>query len=262
MLPRLPRIALALILLLAAVLLSRAPRALGPVSSVATPILAPVHAATTAVAAWLHGARALLRDAGHMSELEAQLATSAAERAALSAAYTRLHEAASEAEAAAAVIAPRPMVHARVVAQTNRAGMHQLTIALPPDTRVVPGAAVIARGSLIGTVRDVGTDRARVQLLTDTGVRIAARASDAAESLGIVEPGLGGGLLLTHVPITATVAPQTNMVTAPLDDRVPDGLPIGTIADVRVDADGFFQTAVVTPFTNPYHAIIVTILPP
>lgn len=231
-------------------------------SGATTPILAPLHAATTAVAAWLYGARALLHDAGRVAALEEFRAQDAAERAALSAAYTRLHEAASEVAWATARITPQSVVHARVVAQSNSAGIHLFTVALPPDAQVTPGMAVLAHGSLIGTVHDVGTNRARVQLLTDAGVRIAARASDAAEPLGIVEPGLGGGLLLTHIPIAATVAAQTTLVTAPLDEHVPDGLPIGTIADVRVDADGFFQTAVVTPFTDPYRVLIVTILSP
>lgn len=236
---------------------------LGRAGNWTTPLQRPLSAATIAVAAWFRGVVTAVRYPGRAAELDATVAQLRAREAALLAEAQRRDELLRAVEAPTTLLDLPYAAHpARVIAGTFTPASMRLTITTD-GAPLTSGDPVLAQGALIGTIADAGTRRAVVRLLRDPAQRIgAARASDTAAVIGVVEQRAGGGLALTHVPIDVEIAEGDAVVTAATDERIPSGIPIGTLADVRVESDGFFQSATVIPATDPRDAAFVITLTP
>ena len=110
-------------------------------------------------------------------------------------------------------------------------------------------------GALIGQVVEVGTNYARVLLISDTRIHVAGLV-EASRAVGLISGNLGQPLQMVNIPAEVTVNVGESVVTAGIElsedirSPYPKGLLIGTVAGVSRSPDQLFQTALVTPVAD------------
>lgn len=110
-------------------------------------------------------------------------------------------------------------------------------------------------GALIGQVVEVGTNYARVLLISDTRINVAGLV-EASRAVGLISGNLGQPLQMVNIPAEATVNVGESVVTAGIElsedirSPYPKGLLIGSIAGVSRSPEQLFQTALVTPVAD------------
>ena len=119
-----------------------------------------------------------------------------------------------------------------------------------PDGIKVGQPVVAGDGILVGKVVKVNEEISIVRLINDSQSKIAAAVLNTDQSLGIVEGGYGLSLRLKLVPRNEKLTVGDQVVTSGLEDNIPKGLLIGTIAVVENEAFQPFQQAVLTPATD------------
>lgn len=102
-------------------------------------------------------------------------------------------------------------------------------------------------GVLIGTVVDAQAGRSSVLLLTNTQSSVGAEVQNDSRSPGIVNGERGLALRLRSVPQNEGLAAGDLVVTSALNEKIPAGLPIGTITDIHFVTGDLFQEASVRP---------------
>ncbi|MDO8425615.1 MAG: rod shape-determining protein MreC [bacterium] len=245
-----------------ALLLARRPASLGSINAWGAPLQRPLTAATIATASWLRGVAQAVTNPSRIVDLERQHATLRAREAEL---LVQLREKDALLAAMSGTTRLQDATHAastvRVVAGTFSAASAQLVVIRNRDTLLALGDPVLAHGALIGRIAEVGEARAVVRLLRDERSRIAvALAGGTGAPIGIVEPALGGGHALTHIPIDVAMVQDASVVTAATDEQIPAGIPVGTVSEVRVAPGGFFQRAALVTFADPRAETFVTVL--
>jgi len=110
-------------------------------------------------------------------------------------------------------------------------------------------------GSLIGQVVEVGTNYARVLLVTDTRIHVAGLI-ESSRAVGLISGHLGQPMEMENIPAEAAVNVGESVVTAGIElsegirSPFPKGLLVGNIASVSRSNDQLFQTALVTPVAD------------
>ncbi len=106
---------------------------------------------------------------------------------------------------------------------------------------------IIDDGILIGTIIKTEEDIAIIRLLNDSQSRVGARVLNKTQSLGVVEGGFRVSLRMNLIPRDETVLVGDQIVTSGIEDGVPPGLLIGTVAVVENEPYQPFQQAILTP---------------
>lgn len=252
------RLTIAFVLLIIALLLTRAPRALGTRVAWIGMIQRPVSAAVIGVTTWFNAIGQVLRNPERLIVLETEVAALRASRASMERGLLEARNLLTE----RGVVYPRRLGtprQAHVVAATFTPNAQTITVEVEIGDPIGIGQPVAAQGTLIGTIVASGMTRAIIQLLGDPRTRLAVELAGTAGTLGILEADPGGGLIVTKIPADQSIAPGASVVSGLLHARVPPGMPIGVITEVRRDPDGFFQTAAVDPIVDPRRQTDVTI---
>lgn len=249
---------LALVVLAAAIARLTTPSAVGFGGSRA--VQRSFAAATITARAWLGALTSVFRDPGRVAGLEQELAGLRAERAALQRALLRQEGDAAERAQVYPKYFGAPIV-AEVVAAAFEPTSQTIVVAHSPATAIHARDPVVGHGALIGIVAVPGSSRTIVRLLTDSQSRIGVELAGEPDTLGVLEADSGGGLAVTHIPNNRTIAIGDAVVSGAITSGLPRGIPIGTVAAVRTDPDGFFQAAAVDPFADPRRELAVTIFP-
>lgn len=252
------RLTIALALIVLALLFTRAPRALGARIAWVGSLQHAVSTASIGTTAWLDGVWRSFRAPGRTVALEAEVAELRAAHAALE---RELLETRDQQQEQGTVYPNRfgAPIGARVVAAMFVPAAQALTVAFDSGSEPAVGQPAAAHGALIGIIAASGTARATIQLLGDPRTRIGVELATTSGVLGVLEADPGGGVVVTHIPSDQTITVGAAVVTGATNEHIPRGVPIGTITEVRRDADGFFQTAVVSPIVNPHRLTTVTI---
>ena len=102
------------------------------------------------------------------------------------------------------------------------------------------GAAVVAPEGLVGRVASVTPHTAEIALVTDGRVKVACEieTADKVRSHGILGGGSEDSLRLRHLSDAAEVPPRSRVLTSGLGGVFPKGIEVGTLLDVRKDANG------------------------
>lgn len=106
---------------------------------------------------------------------------------------------------------------------------------------------VVLEGIMIGKVVRVEQDISWIRLINDSGSKIAAVILNEEKSQGVVEGGYGLSVNMNFVPRNEKVAVGETVVTSGLDQSVPKGLLLGTVAAVVNEAYQPFQKAILNP---------------
>ena len=114
----------------------------------------------------------------------------------------------------------------------------------------IGSCAIDEYGDLVGVVTDAGLNWCTVTTVLDTSSAIGAkvfRTEQVAVAQGQLSLMGQGQLSLTYLENAEDLISGDLVVTSGLGGYYPAGLTIGTIEELRTDADGLTQYAVVTP---------------
>jgi rod shape-determining protein MreC len=144
-------------------------------------------------------------------------------------------------------------VSAQIVARESTEFRRAVTLDQGSDNGVKVGDVVIAAGgALAGRVTDVGSDFAHVLLMNDNQSTVVGQIQPSAAT-GEVIGQLGGALVMQNIDATERPKIGDEVVTAGIEltggvrSPYPKGLIIGTVIDVRRDANAVVQTAYLNP---------------
>jgi rod shape-determining protein MreC len=142
---------------------------------------------------------------------------------------------------------------AEVIARESSEFRRVITISKGTDAGIAQGDVVIAEGgALAGRVVEVGPNYAKVVLITDQTSTVIGQIQSSG-AIGEVIGQLGGALIMKNIPSTDQVELGAEVVTAGIElpggvrSPYPKGLLLGTVADVRRDANSVVQTAYLQP---------------
>ncbi|MDO8626364.1 MAG: rod shape-determining protein MreC [Candidatus Magasanikbacteria bacterium] len=111
----------------------------------------------------------------------------------------------------------------------------------------VGNAAISHEGVLIGKVIKTSRTVAWVRLMSDTRSSVGARIQNETNSEGVVDGGFGLSLRMKFIPRNDIVSVGQRVISSGLEDGLPAGLLIGTVAIIENEAYQPFQQAVLIP---------------
>lgn len=111
-------------------------------------------------------------------------------------------------------------------------------------------SVVVLDGIMVGKIIKAEEDISWILLINDSDSKIAAMILNEEKSQGIVEGGYGLSVNMNYVPRNEKVTVGETVVTSGLDQSVPKGLLLGTVAAVVNEAYQPFQKAVINPASD------------
>ncbi|MCA1961742.1 MAG: rod shape-determining protein MreC [Desulfomonile sp.] len=114
---------------------------------------------------------------------------------------------------------------------------------------IAPGMAATVAEGVVGRVAGTTPSISKVLLVTDPGVAIDCRVARTRDR-GVLSGYLDKECILRYMDLRSQVKAGDEVVTSGLDGVFPKGLPVGTVKQVRRDAQGLFLEALVTPAVN------------
>lgn len=112
---------------------------------------------------------------------------------------------------------------------------------------------VMTQQGLVGIVTEVGPTSARVQTILNPNSEVGAM-ENATRELGIVlgdlKLALSGQVKLSILASETSIQPGDMIITAGSSGVYPQGIPIGTVTEVRTESHGVTKYAVLEPFED------------
>ena len=146
-------------------------------------------------------------------------------------------------------------VFASVVARPPSQFDQSIVVAAGSHQGVRVHDPVVASGSLVGEVTKVASSMARVTLLTDAEIAVAAK--DVTGAAGLIRHGQGSGdsLILDHVSKDQVVHKSDMVVTSGilagrLRSLYPKNIPIGVVTSVGSSEIELYMSIQVSPFVD------------
>jgi len=205
--------------------------------------------------------RATLRLTGGVNDL-AQLQSLQARNADLEEALARhtaelvaLREIAADYERLAQLLdytstaANQEFVTADVISHDQTGLRRSITINRGTRDGIAPGMPVVTAQGLVGRVRNVSANAARVLLISDRDSAVSARLQ-TTRAQGSLRGQLSGNLRLTMVPPDETVTVGDLVLTSGLGGNFPPDIVIGVVASSRQFEFELFQEAEVTSYNS------------
>lgn len=154
-----------------------------------------------------------------------------------------------------------PLTSGRVIGTTLLENTKTYIIDRGTDHGVGVGMPVTAGpGVFIGTITEVSPRTSTVLMVNDTQSSVSAEVQNDARSTGIVEGEVGLSAELHLIPQDEPLDVGMTIVTAGLEDAIPNGLLIGTVATLTSEEQSLFQSATIKLPLDITHANIVTVL--
>jgi rod shape-determining protein MreC len=228
----------------------------------------PVRGVSTFATQLLVPAQRVLADAGitgnrffqaisEIESLRADNATLRAENERLTLESVQLREAAFAAQQAAklseiAEALPFTSVPATVIARDPSNILSTIVLGVGTDQGVKVGHVVLSQQGLVGRVSEVGTNYAKVLLITDPSHTLSALV-EGSRATGIVRGQYGDSLIMDWILQTEAVKPGDVVVTAGLGlgeelrSLYPKGLIVGRVLQLQNAEAAAYQRAIVAP---------------
>ncbi len=146
-----------------------------------------------------------------------------------------------------------PKQGAQIIAKDSSNWFDTYLINKGENDGVLKHMVVLGAGGLAGQIMESGSNYAKVLSILDDTSKISAM-SLRSEDVGIVKGDrtlMKEGLCrMDYVDNNAQILEGDEIVTSPLSDIFPAGLTIGTVKEVRSDANGFTKYAIIQPAVN------------
>lgn len=134
-----------------------------------------------------------------------------------------------------------------------------ITINVGGSDGIEASDVVLARGYLIGRVKEVTANTAKILLITDPESSIPATLIKS-NLTGIAKGKIGGGIIFDQVPQSEKVNIGDIISTSGLGGGFPKGLIIGEIESVQQISGSIFQAIGVRPMINPEKLLNVIVI--
>jgi len=142
-------------------------------------------------------------------------------------------------------------IMANIIARSNTTQTSTFSIDRGEQDGIKVGDPVIVKdGVLIGKVISVTQKSSTVRTLSDPAVATAVSLLNQSQTIGVAE-GMAGNLLkLNFIPQETVIEIDNLVVTSGLEPRIPSGLLVGIINDVRPELNTPFLEAVIEPLVD------------
>lgn len=120
--------------------------------------------------------------------------------------------------------------------------------------------AVNEEGLIIGKIIEVKETSAKICLTTSQECKLAAAIQNSTKTQGITDGDLGLTIKMNYIPQLEKIAVGDTVITSGLGDKIPRGLVIGKITEVRNESNEVWQDATIEPLVNLNNLTVVTII--
>ena len=127
--------------------------------------------------------------------------------------------------------------------------MHVFSINIGSKDGVKVGSTVVANGGLVGKVKEVGPNWAKVSSILDQDNNISFRLSGDTEQLGIINDAKDGKLSGFLINNQASAAIGDKLITSGMG-LYPAGIDVGTITKTHIDKSRQLKLMIVKPSVN------------
>jgi len=121
-------------------------------------------------------------------------------------------------------------------------------------------SVVVHPGIIVGKIIEAKPTLSRLLLITSSNSKTAATILNQEKTLGIVTGEKDSSIKMELIPTQAQVNENDIVVTSGLENFVPEGLIIGQVSSIALQANNFFQTAVLKPLINYETIKIVSVI--
>ena len=133
-------------------------------------------------------------------------------------------------------------VLAEVISFSQNPYERVVTINKGSDHGVKPNSVVLARGSLVGFVTEVRSNRSTIQLISDPNFRAIGVSQTGAE--GVVRGKLSQ-VIIEKVPSDGGLEVGHTILTSSLNNGLPANIPIGTVIELLEEESGLLVSALI-----------------
>lgn len=140
-------------------------------------------------------------------------------------------------------------VKGRVIGSEPGNLMSVLIIDVGTQDGIRKGMPVVCERGLVGHVRSVGPNWAKVLLVIDPSSSVAAMV-ESSRAPGVISGRLGQDLIMTYIPQDEQVSIGDVILTSGMGGHYPKALVIGQVIEVQQRDIDTFQRAVVRPAVN------------
>lgn len=151
---------------------------------------------------------------------------------------------------------------AKVVNNSVSLPNNTMTIARGENQGVQKNMGVISAGGVVGVVINTSANYAVVMSLLHSQSKVSASLKKSGELGTVFWDGIDPQFItLKNIPKSAQVAKGDSVVTSPYASyRFPQGIMIGTVADIIDDKSSSFYTLKLRPSTNFFNVEYVTVV--
>lgn len=142
-------------------------------------------------------------------------------------------------------------INARVIGKNFQSDAQILSINKGADDGVDAGMAVVVdEGILVARVLSVDARRSEILLINDSQSSIAAEIQSEIPTAGKVVGERGLSIKMELITKDSIIETGSTVITSGLEDGIPRGLVIGTIARIEPEQNSLFQTGFISSLVN------------
>ncbi len=120
--------------------------------------------------------------------------------------------------------------------------------------------AVNEEGLIIGKIIEVKDTSAKICLTTGQDCKLAAAIQNSTKTQGVTDGDLGLTIKMDYIPQLENISVGDTVITSGLGDKIPRGLVIGKIIEVRNESNEVWQDATIEPLVNLNNLTVVTVI--
>ncbi len=138
---------------------------------------------------------------------------------------------------------------ARVIGRESNNFLEYIMLDLGKEHGVQVGMSVVTDQGLVGRISEVTDTTSKVLLITDSSSAVNAILQSSRLN-GVVRGTPSGDLVMDYIPQGEEFSEGEVVLTSGLGGRMPRGVPIGQVVEIRQRDIDVFQSAVVRPTVN------------
>ena len=123
------------------------------------------------------------------------------------------------------------------------------------------GQGVVSEeGIIVGKIIEAKEASAKICLTTSPECKLAATIQNQTKTQGITDGDLGLTIKMNYIPQLEKVSAGDTVISSGLGGKIPRGLVIGKIIEVRNESNEVWQDATIEPLVNLNNLTVVTVL--